>query len=246
MTSQLASDIAKARQGRILFGHHSVGVNVLAGLERLDAEAGGGRLRTAALEQAASIQGPVLAHGGVGRNGDPKSKVDAFAAAVRAGPGVELAFMKFCYVDFEPATDVAALLAHYQRTLQSLKREHPEIRFAHVTVPLTVEPTTLKSRLRRLLGREVWEDAANAKRSEFSRRLREAFPSDPIFDLARVESTGPDGVVRQFTHAGATHPSLDPRFTDDGGHLNEPGQRAAALELARFLAQALQEPGRAR
>ena len=130
MTEQLALDIASVRRGRILFGHHSVGRNVLTGLERLDAEAGGRTIRTVSLEQAASIQGPLLAHGGVGRNGDPRSKVDEFAATVRSTPGVELAYMKFCYVDFEPTTDVEALLAHYQRTLHLLKGEHPEIRFA--------------------------------------------------------------------------------------------------------------------
>ena len=243
MTEQLALDIAAVRRGRILFGHHSVGMNVLAGLERLDAEAGGGRIRTVSLEQAASTQGPLLAHGGVGRNGDPRSKVDDFAARIRSGPGVELAYMKFCYVDFEPSSDVEALLAHYQRTLHSLKGEHPQIRFAHVTVPLTTRPTDPKSWLRRLLGKEVWEDAANAKRSQFSRRLREVFPSDPIFDLARVEALGPDGEARRPGHDREGTPSMDPRYSDDGGHLNAQGQRAAAAEMVRFLAQALRRPG---
>jgi hypothetical protein len=246
MTEQLALDIATVRRGRILFGHHSVGRNVLAGLERLDTEAGGGRIRAVPLEEAVSTQGPLLAHGGVGRNGDPKGKVDDFARVVRASPPVDLAYMKFCYVDFEPSTDVEALLAHYQRTLQSLKHERPEIRFAHVTVPLTARPTDPKSWLGRLLGRELWEDAANARRSQFSQRLRDAFPSDPIFDLAGVEATGPDGVVQQFRLGGRSYPSMDPRNTDDGGHLNAQGQGAAAASMAHFLAQALRRPGEAR
>lgn len=241
MTPQLAADLAVVRQGRILFSHHSVGQNVVNGIERLDAEAGSGHLRSVSIGEAAAIEGPVLAHGGGGRNGAPKSKIDFFAATIRGGPGLkpDLAFMKLCHVDFDPRTDVDDLFSYYRSTLESLKREHPEIQFAHVTVPLMERPAGLKTSLRRLLGLEVWEDAANVKRSEFSKRLAEGFPSDPIFDLARVEATGPDGSMSTFEYHGRIYPSLHPRNADEGGHLNLPGQRAAGSAAARFAADAL-------
>lgn len=242
MARELGAELAVIRQGRILFTHHSVGVNILAGMERIDAAAGGSRLRMATLDEAATLAGPVLAHGGGGRNTDPRSKIDAFAALIRREPllGPDLAFMKLCFVDFEPTTDVGALFSYYQRTLEALKRERPGMRFGHVTVPLFRRPTDLKSSLKRLAGREVWEDAANARRAEFNERLRRAFASDPIFDLAGAEATGPDGRTASFEVAGREVPSLDPRYTEDGGHLNALGQEVVGAEAIRFLARALQ------
>jgi hypothetical protein len=147
-STQLAADLAVVRQGRILFSHHSVGANLLEGIKRLDEQnSGGTHLRLVSLEDAATSKGPMLIHFSGGQNGWPKSKVDAFAAAIRGEKGLkpDLAFMKFCYVDFDPQTgDVEDIFNYYRSTIEALKREHPEIRFAHVTVPLTTWPTGLK------------------------------------------------------------------------------------------------------
>jgi hypothetical protein len=239
--SQLAPDLEVIRRRRILFLHHSVGRDVLAGIEQLDLEAGGSRLRLASLAEAARIDGPVLAHGSGGRNEDPRSKIEFFASTVRAGVPLrpDLALMKLCYVDFHPRTDVEELLSAYRGGLESLKRDHPEIPFAHVTVPLCTRPTDPKSTLRRLMGREVWGDAANVKRAQFNQRLAESFPSDPIFDLARAEAAGPGGGAATFEQGGLSYPCLHPRYTQDGGHLNPLGRRAAGAAAIRFLAAAL-------
>jgi hypothetical protein len=174
--AQLASDLAAARQGRILCSHHSVGANIIAGIRRLDAESSeGGRLRVVPLEQAIASQAPALIDISGGRNMEPKTKIDFFAAAIRGEKRLkpDLAFMKLCFVDFNPRTDVNDLFTYYRDTLEALKREHPEIRFAHVTVSLTTWPTGLKQRINRLIGREVWADASNVKRAEFNWRLKE-------------------------------------------------------------------------
>jgi hypothetical protein len=248
MRDNLATDLGVVRQARIAFSHHSVGVNILAGIERLDAGSTGTRLRLASLEEAAALEGPVLAHGGGGSNGAPKSKIDFFAATIRSQPRLkpDMAFMKLCYVDFNPSTDVDDLFSYYRRTLESLKSEHPEIRFAHVTVPLFRRPTDLKSSLRRLLGLEVWEDAANVKRSEYNRRLVENFGSDALFDLARAEATGPSGDTSSFEHGGGRYLSLYPSYTEDGGHLNQLGQREVGAAAIHFLADTLRRPTAAR
>ncbi len=240
MTLQLAADLAVIRKARVLFTHHSVGVNILAGIEQIDAGTGETRVRMAPLEDVPA-GGPALVHGGGGRNTEPKTKIDHFATLLREESRFtpDLALMKLCYVDFNPRTDVDDLFSYYRRTLEELEREHPEIQFAHVTVPLHGRQTDLKSSLRRLLRLEVWEDAANVKRSEFNRRLIETFTSDPVFDLARAESTDPDGAAITFEHAGRSTPSLYPGYTDDGGHLNASGQRAAGSAAIRFLADAL-------
>jgi hypothetical protein len=247
--TQLAADLATVRQGRILFSHMSVGTDILAGIKQLDAEiAGGGRLRPVSLQEAVASEGPALIDVSGGRNGEPRTKIDFFATTIRGGARLKpnLAFMKFCYVDFNPRTDIDDLFGYYRNTLEGLKREHPEIRFAHVTVPLMEQPTGLKWRLYRLIGREVWEDAANVKRAQFNQRLQESFGSDPVFDIARVEATTPDGRLTTFEQDGRSYLSLYPGYTEDGGHLNTAGQRAAGTAAIRFLAEGLKGRGTTR
>jgi hypothetical protein len=248
MTTASAGDMETVRQGRILFSHHSVGVNLLAGLQRLNARVGGGALHVVSLEKAKTSAGPSLIEISGGRNTDPRSKVDFFRETIRTQAlKPELAFMKFCYVDFNPSTDVDGLFAYYRTTMDALKREHPEIKFAHVTVPLVSRPMELKERLFRLIGRPVWEDDANAKRYRFNQRLLAEYGTDPIFDLARVESTRPDGTRETFELGGQNYYSMVPRYTNDDGHLNDQGQDAAAPFLVRFLAEALtQQPDKPR
>lgn len=245
MTAKLRRELEVVAGARILFVHHSVGVNILAGMTSLSAEAGV-PLRMAELGEATELEGPVLAHGGGGRNTDPRSKIDAFASLIRGQPRLapDLAFLKLCYVDFEPTTDVPQLFDHYRRTLQALQREHPEVRFAHATVPLFRRSTDLRATVKRLLGREVWEDAANARRAEYNQLLRAAFPGDPILDVAGAESTAPDGGAVTGPFQGRAVPALHPGYTDDGGHLNAAGQRAVGLAAVELLARALAGRGR--
>ena len=54
-----------------------------------------------------------------------------------AAAGVDIALVKFCYVDFDAGTDVPALFAAYQATLASLEGRYPRTTFVHVTAPLT-------------------------------------------------------------------------------------------------------------
>ena len=143
-------------------------------------------------------------------------------------------------------TDVDELFAYYRSTLEALKREHPEIRFAHVTVPFTTSPTGLKQRVYRLIGREVWADASNVKRTEFNRRLKESFGSDPVFDLSRLEATAPDGHLTTFEQGGRSYLALYPGYTEDDGHLNDAGQRSVGSAAIRFLAEGLKGRGAAR
>ena len=240
---RISRDLEVVRAARVLFSHHSIGADILSGMRRIDAEHPGATpLRLVSLNEAAGIAGPVLIDISGGRNGAPQSKIDYFVDTLNGGSRLkpDLAFMKFCYVDFNPRTDVGALFAAYRSAIDALKRAHPEVRFAHVTVPLVVRPSGVKWILYRLIGREVWEDAANAKRAEFNRRLKESFPSDPIFDLALLEATAPDGTETSFELDGGRYLSLYPGYAKkDGEHLNETGQNVAGAGAIRFIAKAL-------
>jgi hypothetical protein len=229
----LKADIDAALATRVLFLHQSVGANLLAGVVALARDAGH-EFSPTDLDhpEQAPASNWVEAWGGY----DPRKRLDIFSSTLRTGLETDLAFMKLCYRDFEGDADVADLFARYQSTITMLERERPDVRFAHVTVPLRARPTGIKAAIKRLIGLDR-EDIANVKRAEFNRRLLEAFPSDPIFDLARLESTRPDGTRQTFEHDGAVYYSLVPDYTVDGGHLNERAQRALGAELIRFVAR---------
>jgi hypothetical protein len=246
MNDDIAADLDVARAARVFFNHQSVGFNLLAGVQSVGAAAGR-EVKVVALDGGGGDGhaggGPGWFHATGGHNGDPKSKIDFFVATLkRVDFKPELAFMKFCYVDFNPQTDVAAVFDYYQKALTTLKRERPDVRFAHVTVPLMEKTNDVKSRLQRLLGRDVWGDDANIRRAEFNERLARAFVSDPIFDLARSESTRSDGMRESFEKNGKVYYSLQTSYTNDGGHLNDAGQRALGAEMVRFVARAM-KPG---
>jgi len=93
---------------------------------------------------------------------------------------------------------------------------------------------------KRLLGRPIKDPYANVKRNQFNHLLRtELEGKELIFDLARIESTFPDGSRASFTNAGKTYDALVPDYTYDGGHLNEAGRRMVAEQFLVFLATSL-------
>jgi hypothetical protein len=238
-TVKVASQLEVVRGHRVLFSHHSVGRDLIAGLSRVSTELTAKPLQVVSLEQASATTPSFVSISG-GANQDPESKLAFFTQALRATSfEPDLAFMKFCYVDFNPSTDVDALFAAYQRTIATLRGQRPRTQFAHITVPLTARPTRLKDQLARLLGREVWEDAANVKRELFNQKLRDTYASDPLFDLARIESTRPDGSRATFEQNNRVYYALADLYTDDGGHLNRLGQDQAAIAFINFLSGAL-------
>jgi hypothetical protein len=242
--AELSRDLSAVRKSRVFFLHQSVGVNILDGLKKLDAKVDGAKLRIVNGSDG-SATGPAIFEIMGGRNTDPQSKIDAFAAALRENPQLkpDVAVMKLCYVDFSPRTDVAAVFASYRSTLDALKREFPNVRFVHVTVPLTTRPSPLKRYLSTVLAREGWTDLENVRRAEFNAMLREEFSKQSIYDLARIEATAPDGRVTKFEHAGNDYLALYDGYTNDGGHLNEAGQAAAAAAAVAVIARSLERVG---
>jgi hypothetical protein len=225
------ADLQAVSRLSVFFGHQSVGGNILEGVQRLAAQEG---VPLAVVEGAPGAAG--IAHAYVGQNGDPAGKIDAFAAAVDAGKPADVALMKLCYVDFHAGTDPAALFARYQAALAALQRRHPGTTFVHLTAPLTTIQGGWKPLVKRLLGRET-SAAENARREDFNARVRAAYAGkEPLFDVARLESTRPDGSVAAVEWKGRQVPILAAGYTEDGGHLNAAGQDRLARALVAFLA----------
>jgi hypothetical protein len=178
----------------------------------------------------------MIGHTFIDENEKPYLKLESLEYAMGTQPTkLDVVITKFCFVDFTPKTDAKSLFARYRTTIEGLKAKNPATTFVHVTAPLTSEQTGPKELLKRLLGRGG--SATNVRREEYNSLLRKTYQGrEPIFDLARVESTAPDGKQITVESNGIVAPAMDPEYTSDGGHLNSIGKVRAARELISVLA----------
>lgn len=221
----------------VLFGHQSVGANVLDGLRAL-AAGQGVPLRVAEVKGATELRPGTFGHVFVAHNGDPRRKLASFSTALQ-GADPDVALVKFCYVDFDAGTDARALFTEYQSTLRDLRSKHPRTTFVHVTVPLQADEGMLKALAKKVLGKKNGALPSNARREEFNALLRATFANEPLFDLARIESVDSSGRPVAAKLDGTLVPMLAREYTDDGGHLNATGGMRAALELVNVVGNAL-------
>jgi hypothetical protein len=215
---------------RILFGHQSVGDDIVQGL----AEIGGFRIVDITTGGTAPSAGPWFAHARIGRNGDPRSKSDAFAALLDTpwGRQADVALHKYCYADIHADTDVAALFAEYRQTMGRLQQARPDVTFVHVTAPLVRVQAGPKAGIKKLLRRMPHHYADNFARERFNDALRREYGGRaPIFDLAALESSRPGAAAERIRFGPMSAGSLLPDYTSDGGHLNREGR----LRMARAL-----------
>lgn len=227
---------ATLSEQRLLFGHQSVGANLLSGVSALKIP----NLRLQEVTKLDELSGPGFAHVRIGRNEDPLSKLTHFESLFEKAQGApyQLAFFKFCYIDFNATTDVDALFQRYVQTFERLSAAHPQTRFVHLTVPLTTVQSGLKAQLKSWLGRARWGAAENRQRHRFNEKLRAHYGNGKaaLFDLAALEARHPDGRIEQFELDGQSYPQLIAAYSDDGQHLLLP----AAEKLARTLLTTLE------
>lgn len=240
MTPDLERDLSLISHYRIYFGHQSVGDNVIDGLTTLQGKHPVLNIGTLG-ELSLPENGGVLLHTPIGENEQPISKCEDFRRILSQDlkGRVDVALVKFCYVDFNENTDVASVFDRYQAMIGGLKEINPGTVFVHVTVPLRHTDSGLGVWLREMLRRPNRSKLANIGRNEFNRLLRETFAHEPIYDLAAVESTYPDGRRETFSYKGKRYESLIGGYTDDGGHLNATGRSRAAAAFVRILADAV-------
>ena len=240
---KLRVELENVAQKRIYFGHQSVGNNLLDGVRQLSSQAGV-PVRIAESPSANGVLPATFGHTPVAKNGDPLQKLQSFEQAMGQQPsGLDVALVKFCYVDIVGNTDAKALFAKYRATVDSLKAKHPGTVFVHVTAPLTIAQSGLKATIKNLIGRIPYGVVENQRREEYNALLRQAYQGrEPIFDLARVESTAPNGTAVTVEWKGVTSPAMTEAYTDDGGHLNGAGKLRVARELISILASIPQKP----
>ncbi len=130
----IALDLRELAQSRIYFGRHSVGRNMLSGVEQLAAQHGVDEIRLVELDRESQLpSGSFFAHSQIGENGEPEGKIDGFAHRIRSGLPIEpsVALMKLCYVDLDPSTNVGKLFGYYRSTLDALSAEFADVHFVH-------------------------------------------------------------------------------------------------------------------
>src|SRR5581483_4048912 len=189
LTDQQISSLASKR---IFFGHQSVGDNILQGIRDLKASDPRLTLNLVSSADPETISGPAFIETHIGVNRNPDSKNDAFYAILQKGYGAQhgIALYKYCYIDFNPSTDVQQVFSKYRDGIASLKQRYPTLMIVHVTVPLYEDEPgeglqqCSRTFLRRLLRRDP-----NIQRNEFNELLIRTYSGkEPIFDLAKVES----------------------------------------------------------
>lgn len=228
---------AALAEQKIFFGHQSVGQNVIAGVEEILAQNPHIKLNVTHAREVGSQ--PAFYHAEIGRNEFPLEKFTDFAEVVSSGFDERggVAMIKLCYVDIHKRTDARQLFVDYQRHVEALKSRNPSLTIVHFTLPLTIIENW-KGVVRATLTRHATNRERNVIRHRYNELVRTTYVGkDPVFDLAGLESTLPDGHPVRFRAGEQQVPLLAQAYTDDGGHLNARGRRFIAEQLLITLAR---------
>ncbi len=222
------AEIEAAAKQRVLFGHQSVGANILEGVRKL-ADENNVKLT---LRQSRSDQGqaPAIFNFGVGQNGDPLGKINDFARTAPSFTNIDIAMMKICFVDLNRNSDAVAVAKAYADAIKDLQRAHPSTRFVAMTSPLTSLQGGAKAWVKSLIRGGSPDLADNAKRNEFNAYMRKEFDKDHLFDLAALEAE------KAALDDGKEIEVMRPSLTSDGGHLNDKGERLVGAAFIKLLA----------
>jgi len=238
-SEETRAGLEKLTRRRVFFGHQSVGGNILDGVRQLSTQGSPAPRIVEVSDPSTPLAPGTLAHTMVGHNEQPETKIAHFEKLMDGGMarGADVAFFKFCYIDFNSTTDAKALFEKYRATLIGLKARHPGVTFVHATVPLTTVQRGAKAWLKELMGRPAWGVGENVTREAFNALLRQTYTDkEPLFDLAALESTRSDGTPETYELNGRLYPAMVPEYSDDGGHLNAVGQARLASAFVTFLA----------
>lgn len=233
------SDIETLETSKIYFAHQSVGYNILDGVNDvfLNYDKTFNIVETSKISEYGSS---FFAHSTVGQNTRPETKIKEFSDNINNGIGesVDIALLKLCYVDINVDTDVNSLFTDYKKTMDSLDELFPDTLFVHSTVPLMSQQKGIKPFIKKIIGKQVWGYEDNLRRQEYNELLRSEYSSKgTLFDIAKIESTKPDGSRNVHSLDGKEYFSMVSEYTLDGGHLNEKGSILVAEKLIKFMAE---------
>jgi hypothetical protein len=226
-------------QKKIYFGHQSVGDNIIDGIKIVMKSNNNIKLNIQKLNEVEESNIPVFAHSYIGANEDIDSKLNGFSQNIKneLKGNVDIAFLKLCFWDVRSKTDINWVFNNYKKTMDKLKAEFPNITFLYFTVPLMTHSNSVLSAFKRIIKPDN-SDLDNIQRNELNRLIvLEYNGKEPLFDVARVESTRPDGSRAVFVSGGKEYYYLPVEYTNDGGHLNAYARKYVAEQLLITLAR---------
>ena len=246
--TNMTSSLGKINQGKlnslskknILFGHQSVGFNIIDGI-KLHVKNLNLNLNVEEISNFEklldSTQQSTIFHYKNGKNKFPESKINSFYEAIKnteVTNNVNFAGFKFCYVDFNENTDINKVFNTYVKTIDSLNNDYPNLKIIHFTAPLRSVSGGIKGLLKKMLGKKSGiED--NYIRQKFNNLLLKEYDNQYIFDLAKIQSTYPNGKREFSVYKKEKIYSLIPSYTNDGGHLSSKGESIVSEKFLLFL-----------
>ena len=234
-------------KSRVLFGVQSVGSDITAGVRTAFSRAHLSKPKVMNWKKALAIKGPLVATANIGRNGDPTSKLRAFAGIVNDAPrgSVTVALMAFNFQDVTAQTDVPRLFDAYVETMDSVEGANPDITFLYTTAPVTTANSwrAVDQRTVRGLGdvdQPVWQD--NIARERLNSSLRERYGSTGrLFDIAALQARIAGDKVAAKVHEEQWYYVMNPGLSTDGKRLNEAGSVRLARELMLLVSAATKD-----
>ena len=228
---------------KIYFAHQSVGDNIVAGIKDLASEHNQIKLDIIKTRGESAISGPIFAHSLIGRNMNPGSKMEDFLSVLASGFGeqIDIAILKFCFIDVAASTDIDKLFAKYKDLVSGITIKYPNLKFIVATVPIVMQDNSLKGDLKflvkKIMGKEDYGYRANIAREKFNNLVREEFGGKyPIFDIAKIEASTKDGKQLQFDRKGTKTLAMLPEYSSDGEHLSVTGRKIVAEQFLVLLA----------
>lgn len=217
------SILDKVRTKKILWGHHSIGDNIESGLINLSS-VNPLRYSINLVHDPVSLEKPAVGDWRNGENRDPSGKIFAFETKMRSlngngnqwGEVLDIAYFKFCYIDFNIKKDIPVIFNQYKTTMEKLIQDFPTCKFVFITAPLS---TT-----------DNWREVDKKILNDSIRTFVET-TDGCLFDLADLEAHDSTGTFSWFIYENDTIPDLWNGWTYDSGHLNENGSRYAALGM---------------
>lgn len=216
-----AQGLIAMKAKRTLFGHQSVGGNMVDGIPALYASYGvSPSITQIDASQINSTSGGFFADFYVGVNGDPIGKTADFDTTVRQySPKLDIALMKFCFIDIVQGVNVTQIFNAYRSVMDGLVNDFPTIKFVYTTGALdeySVANAVVREQLNSLI------------RNEYTATGR-------LFDLAEVESTDPGGDRVGGVDNGNQYYQVYGGYTSDGAHLNSTGEQVVDKALFTLL-----------
>lgn len=227
---------------RVLFAHQSTGAEISKGVP---AAFKAKKLKAPTVAKWTKVMrtsGPVFATATIGTNGDPTSKLRAFAALVNDAPrdSIDVALMAFNYQDITAETDIDALFGIYAATMQSLEDANPSVRFLYTTVPVTESNNWSKVDADAVDGlsdvsQPVWQN--NIARERYNTLVRQEYgDTGRLFDIAAQQANLGKGKVAAKQHESHWYHVMNPALTSDGRKLNSKGSTRLATQLMMLVA----------